>query len=319
MICFMIANLLWRVINSFLCCAIFYHLSFILATNMEHKDEIECPAFFKQRSFVPNEYSALNNPPALLWTFPGSGNTWARMIIESGTGFFSGALYDDSSLRTVFPGEGKCGPNVVIVKSHHKIEEIRQFSNNCHIKPFNRAIVIIRDPFDAIFAEYQRLWLTENKRRDDSHFGKISASQFKIDHFKQKLPELCRWYHRLESHDYPIFLSDHGANSILFIKFENLTHPSSSESFFQIIEKMLNFTMKNFNPSIYSNRLSRLDCVLHTANRSDIKRESNSSAEVVITRDFVYSNHPQIVCQIWSLVGMDAEKHGYKPFGGISC
>ena len=34
----------------------------------------------------------------MLASFPGSGNTWARYVIERATGFFTGAVGNDSSL-----------------------------------------------------------------------------------------------------------------------------------------------------------------------------------------------------------------------------
>ena len=37
-------------------------------------------------------------PPMALVSFPGSGNTWIRQIIEQMTGHFSGSLYGDHSI-----------------------------------------------------------------------------------------------------------------------------------------------------------------------------------------------------------------------------
>ena len=33
--------------------------------------------------------------PPLLYTFPGSGNTWGRLLIEYATGIYSGSVYND--------------------------------------------------------------------------------------------------------------------------------------------------------------------------------------------------------------------------------
>ena len=36
-----------------------------------------------------------------LASHPGSGNTWVRLILEEATGVFTGAVYNDSTLRYV--------------------------------------------------------------------------------------------------------------------------------------------------------------------------------------------------------------------------
>ena len=38
-------------------------------------------------------------PQTLLVSFPGSGNTWARYLIECATGIFTGSVYDDLALE----------------------------------------------------------------------------------------------------------------------------------------------------------------------------------------------------------------------------
>jgi hypothetical protein len=37
-------------------------------------------------------------PLVFLTSFPGSGNTWTRLLIEDVTGFYSGSVYFDQSL-----------------------------------------------------------------------------------------------------------------------------------------------------------------------------------------------------------------------------
>lgn len=89
-----------------------------------------------------------NAPVTMLFSFPGSGNTWTRYLIENATGtstpftqspdapsftflnkpvyllhilagIYSGALYNDQSLIDAgFIGEGHTGNDVIVVKSH---------------------------------------------------------------------------------------------------------------------------------------------------------------------------------------------------------
>jgi hypothetical protein len=50
--------------------------------------------------------------PALLWSYPGSGNTWARLLIEYATGVYTGSLFGDRTLFPVLPGERACNRSV---------------------------------------------------------------------------------------------------------------------------------------------------------------------------------------------------------------
>ena len=38
-------------------------------------------------------------PPTALASFPGSGNTWLRFLIESATGVFTGSRYKDLQIQ----------------------------------------------------------------------------------------------------------------------------------------------------------------------------------------------------------------------------
>ena len=54
--------------------------------------------------------------PAMLYTFPGSGNTWGRLLIDKASGIYSGSVYNDKTLLTALPGEMTCDWSVSVVK-----------------------------------------------------------------------------------------------------------------------------------------------------------------------------------------------------------
>ena len=61
-------------------------------------------------------------------------------------GIYTGSVYNDRSLRlNGFPGEICSNGSVVVVKTH-KMPAIR----------FERAVLIIRDPYGAILSEFKR-------------------------------------------------------------------------------------------------------------------------------------------------------------------
>lgn len=58
------------------------------------------PKQCKEKSFLDR-----TSPVVALVSFPGSGNTWLRHLLEQGTGIYTGSIYCDHSLKALFPGE----------------------------------------------------------------------------------------------------------------------------------------------------------------------------------------------------------------------
>ncbi|WIA21900.1 hypothetical protein OEZ85_004270 [Tetradesmus obliquus] len=112
-------------------------------------------------------------------TFPGSGNTWVRHIIETLTGYHTSSVYCDKFLQPVFKAECDDSFNwdkSIAVKTH-------MFS--CWWK---RAIVIIRHPLRAIMGDYQRL------RTGRSHTGVVDPQQWNWDDWYGLSTRQClRW------------------------------------------------------------------------------------------------------------------------------
>ena len=95
--------------------------------------------------------------PVALASFPGSGNTWVRGLLQLTTGICTGSLYCDKSLRRGgFPGEGVRSGSVLVVKTHKwKSRNRRVYSN--FTEHFSAAIFIIRNPFHALVSERHRM------------------------------------------------------------------------------------------------------------------------------------------------------------------
>lgn len=111
--------------------------------------------------------------PPLLWTFPGAGNTWLRMLLDYSTGIYTGSIYGDPSLLPLLPGEGRCDRSVIAVKAHpFHIDSFdivpaaggllqlntsrKPHYSKCAPYRFSGAIIVLRDPYRAIWAEYKR-------------------------------------------------------------------------------------------------------------------------------------------------------------------
>jgi hypothetical protein len=118
----------------------------------------------------------------LLASYPGSGNTWMRHLIQSGSRVLTGSAYNDTSLAIEFPGEGRKDGSVVIVKTHYPCFACwRVPSTNAPVTEdqsgkrsyvlANAAIVIVRNPFDAILSEFNRIFSGFN------HTGVVSSKE----------------------------------------------------------------------------------------------------------------------------------------------
>ncbi|KAA0197950.1 hypothetical protein HAZT_HAZT000570, partial [Hyalella azteca] len=84
-----------------------------------------------------------------LASFPGSGNTWVRYLLQQVAGYYTGSVYKDFALmKNGFPAESISNGSVIIVKTHEHGEQVRA--------PFSRSVLIIRDPFQSIMAEFNR-------------------------------------------------------------------------------------------------------------------------------------------------------------------
>ncbi|CAL4075854.1 unnamed protein product, partial [Meganyctiphanes norvegica] len=97
----------------------------------------------------PLKYRFPPGPSTALVSFPGSGNTWLRYLLQQVTGYFTGSVYKDYALlKNGFPAESVCNGSVIAVKTHEWGPEMRN--------KFNRAILMLRDPYLSIQAEFNR-------------------------------------------------------------------------------------------------------------------------------------------------------------------
>ncbi|XP_035774553.1 WSCD family member AGAP003962 [Anopheles albimanus] len=86
---------------------------------------------------------------AALVSFPGSGNTWLRYLLQQATGILTGSVYKDYGLlKSGFPAESVANGSVLVVKTH-------EWGPNAWA-PYAKAILLIRDPERAILAEFNR-------------------------------------------------------------------------------------------------------------------------------------------------------------------
>ena len=109
-----------------------------------------------------------SGPTVALGSFPGSGNSWVRQLLESATGIYTGALYCDGSYLAVgMMGEGVTTNNVLAVKTHDW-----PTGTKAKINP-DKGIYVVRSPFGAILSEHNRYLARKAKSSGDRHTAEV--------------------------------------------------------------------------------------------------------------------------------------------------
>uniref|UniRef100_A0A3Q4BQB5 WSC domain-containing protein n=1 Tax=Mola mola TaxID=94237 RepID=A0A3Q4BQB5_MOLML len=116
-----------------------------------------------------------------LASFPGAGNTWARHLIELATGFYTGSYYFDGSLYNKgFKGERdhwRSG-RTICIKTHE--------SGRKEIEAFDSSILMIRNPYKALMAEFNRKY--------GGHIGFASQAHWRGKEWPEFVRNYAPWW-----------------------------------------------------------------------------------------------------------------------------
>jgi hypothetical protein len=201
--------------------------------------------------------------PALLWSCAGSGNTFLRSLIELATDRLTGSVYHDRESSEVFAAElrpvnttASCA-RLSVVKVHGVGNPIK-FSQICG-GTVRRAVFLIRHPFRAALAEYQRtiarvdsqleragkrppLYANGSAPNTNARAANVTASLLH-NGWRRRGPVLAqRWARLVECYgsrlatsklckdvdgSYGAWLASSAANSGMWVRYEDLSAPSS--------------------------------------------------------------------------------------------
>ena len=100
-------------------------------------------------------------PPTALASYPGSGNTWVRYLIESSSGIFTGSRYKDLEIQMYgLYGEIRdwADGTTLVQKTHD--------ASKAHVQKDygGRGIVILRNPYAAILSDHNFLYAGHHGR-----------------------------------------------------------------------------------------------------------------------------------------------------------
>eukprot|EP01065_Artemidia_motanka_P035019 TRINITY_DN42975_c0_g1_i1.p1 TRINITY_DN42975_c0_g1~~TRINITY_DN42975_c0_g1_i1.p1 ORF type:complete len:1017 (+),score=268.76 TRINITY_DN42975_c0_g1_i1:47-3052(+) len=302
------------------------------------------------RSFLkPSESNAT---PPIFWSFPGSGNTWIRFLIEQATGIYTGSVYQDLDIIKLMPGEMRCDKSVVALKGHPnwtpfdlvdgaykpggrywnngtdernpigsggmdldqwhgketdqktKRNIIRNFGKKCDIT-VNRALVVTRDPFAALWAEYQRMKsevVVDGVKVGFGHTAFILKANFDPVDMRKALMSLTQdWM--LQFVGYEGFIERNGCRSLLFQPFEEMTKKATRDF---AVQRMCSFLER---PMVTSP-----ECAFRLADHPQIRRAKSKNPEAMTMEDAY--NDPRVgdlICDMWEIAGREMEVLGYSP------
>ncbi|CAG7726292.1 unnamed protein product [Allacma fusca] len=141
--------------------------------------------------------------PRALVSYPGSGNSWTRYLLEGSSGIFTGSIFGDEKLYALgLLGESR-SPNdgsTIVQKTHH--DTISSISKNRRAQLAQtkltelmfgyRGILLIRNPFDAL----RSYWNFIHTRDHKAH---ASQTQFSLSKWVEFVEDGAKkWSHLVQ-------------------------------------------------------------------------------------------------------------------------
>lgn len=227
-------------------------------------------------------------PPHLL-SFPGSGNAWVRLLIEYATGYYTGSMdtYDYEFLgEGGFIGEKSCGLRLAALRAHpHFFDFLNaklRFSHNFQrdkckrglIREMKRMIVLIRNPYDALWSYYQLL-------NSLTHSGYLTTSTFDAENWLYLSPVVAGfWDSQFFRIVKPIFETFPAAD-VTIVKYEDLLDPNKREA---ALQDLMTFMQYNVPPE-------KLACAFLLADKPFVHRNPNDPQRVRAKTAFLLGSH----------------------------
>jgi hypothetical protein len=265
-------------------------------------------------------------------------------MIDFATGLHTGSVYDDASLLPLLPGEGRCNCSVVAVKAHPT--HITSFDivpaegatlrlnttsrpqyAKCAALRFDSAVIVVRDPYAAAWAEYKRLvrWkelmtgrtpaagnssaCRRALREQSAHSGGLLGSCFDAAHWRVHALRLARawkhaWFH------YGRFAAMPHTRT-LQLGYEQLLAPASRLA---ALRKAVDFLGVRRSDDT-------LACAPTLAESPQVHRDRRAVERdgQYVTVHQAYPADGALVCEMWHVLRHRASRAGYAPFGEAKC
>lgn len=270
-------------------------------------------------SYIPENQMKL--PPVLL-SFPGSGNTVTRLLLETATGYLTGSVYEDGSLYSILRGEKTCGLRTIAVKAHTGDFYIlpikdgglelklpnhskKRKCSKGSITGFKRVILLVRDPYDAILSHFH-LMTTGNHSGILTDIQSITMHEEWLKVSKELSEKLRIATHVLIE---PM-LTYMRTENLLVIKYVDLIKNTSTR--ISTLRNIVAFT--GFNTTE-----ERLACAF-----AFIDEDNNNNSKAIHRRHSSFTKEEAyvmrtVVCDVWNNVRNYSTAFGYSIFNDTKC
>lgn len=239
----------------------------------------------------PRLYDGPLNVSTVLSSYPRSGNTWLRGLIEKSTGFLTSSMYCDHKLRETFAAECKKS-NRWLVKAHYPVNAVKRFPDPQVLwRRFDRVLHVVRNPFDAILSYH-------HYHRTHNHTEKLTKLGLSM--------EKLTWYVK-KYRDHWVYWSNVPLPSLL-VRYEDLKRDT-----FQQISRVHTFLLSpdlgDMLDSVYEPDFAKIQCTVKDMTRA--YQSGTSDAGILYSlKDFDSQHIEYIVSQLSDLIcrlGYDRE------------
>ena len=208
-----------------------------------------CSEKYGNLTYIPEANMFEKYPPHLI-SFPGSGNAFVRLLIEYATGFYTGSMgTDDFEFlgEGGFIGERSCGLRLAALRAHpHYFDFLNgklRFGHNFQrdkckrglIREMKRIIVLVRNPYDALWSYYQLLTSL-------SHKEYVTTATFDPANWLYLAPIMAAYwnneFYRIVKPIFDTFLPE----DVTVVKYEDLIDPNKRETALQALLKFMQYT-----------------------------------------------------------------------------
>ncbi|XP_047470071.1 WSC domain-containing protein 1-like [Penaeus chinensis] len=131
---------------------------------------------------------AVGMTSSILHSFPRSGNTWMRYLIEAASGVFTGSCYNDKTLiRSGFKGERDSiyWKTTIVTKAH--------FAKHVGKYKYRPTVIIIRNPARVIISLWSYARIRNRKKRHTKTVSETTLDNEKFRAFVRY--QLDKWLH----------------------------------------------------------------------------------------------------------------------------
>lgn len=187
----------------------------------------------------------------IIWSFPGSGNTWLRVILENMTGQKTLAIGDDRTLSTFFKYQllnafdTKNCAKASFIKAHPNLSNLNtgDLSSLCGGN-VRKAIALIRNPFNSIWAEYQRQKAINGVNPHTKYILQRDWPSLE-KHWQGFSLEYCKKWSamwQLGTGQYADWIDKFGSDHLLIVKYEDLMDRSKRS---MVVTRITSFAVMN--------------------------------------------------------------------------